>query len=511
MLGVCRWIGVRGWWLRLVGGLCVVVFIALCRTEPSVLRAAAMGVVSLAALGVHATSGKGMRHLAAAMVLLLLFDPWLARSIGFTLSVLASGGIIWWSRRWTGALHWLPRPLAEAITVPLAAQLATQPVVTAISGQVSMVGLLANALAGPLVGPATVLGFAAAGLSLVLAPAAALIGWCGSWFAQGIIWISHAGAALPGASWRWPAGTWPLILVVVACLFLARVMPVLLGRRLAVLLLAVGVVVAVLRTPTPPGWPGPWSVVMCDVGQGDALVLRAGDRAAVVVDTGPEPRPVQACLDALGIIEVPLLVLTHYHDDHIGGLSGVLAGRRIGSVLVSPLESPAASVAAVRRLLPVVPVPAQPGAVLRIGEVTWHTLGPVRVSTPVGGAGESAEENDSSVVAIAATGGIRILLTGDAEPQAQQAVARTAGPVPVDILKVAHHGSGRQDPALNRATGARIAAVSVGEKNSYGHPSPKTVHLLQSAGMTLVRTDQQGSLAFTRPHPDQPIRIIAQR
>lgn len=511
VLGLCRWLGVRGWWLRVVGMLCVVVFIALCRTEPSVLRAAAMGVVSMAALGTHATTGKGMRHLAGAMVLLLLVDPWLARSVGFTLSVLASGGIIWWARSWGAALHWLPGPLAEAIAVPLAAQLATQPVVTAISGQISIVGLLTNALAGPLVGPATVLGFAAAGMSLILPPIAALLGWCGSWFAQGIIWIAHAGAALPGASWRWPAGTWPLGVVIAACLLLAFLMPVLLGRRWVVLLLAAAVIGAVLRTPVVPGWPGPWSIVMCDVGQGDAVVLRSGPDAGVLVDTGAEPGPVRACLDSLGITTLPLLVLTHYHDDHIGGLGGALAGRQVGAVLVSPLESPAASVAAVRGQLPVPTTVARAGEVLQVGEVTWHTLGPVRVRQPAGGAGESAEENDASIIAVATVGGIRILLTGDAEPAGQQAVVRSGAPLAADILKVAHHGSGNQDPELNRVTGARIAAVSVGEKNTYGHPSPKTVHLLQEAQMTVVRTDQQGALAFSRPGPDQPIRIAAQR
>jgi ComEC/Rec2-related protein len=167
LLTMARWAGVRGWWLRVVGLAGVIIFIALCRTEPSVLRAAAMGLVALAALGSGSRTA-GVRNLAVATMILLLVDPFLSRSIGFALSVLACAGIVWWSRRWTMIINqWLPHIIAESIAVPLAAQLATTPLVAAISGRVSISGLAANALAGPFVGPATVLGFAAAGVSLL--------------------------------------------------------------------------------------------------------------------------------------------------------------------------------------------------------------------------------------------------------------------------------------------------------------------------------------------------------
>ena len=228
VLTMARWAGVRGWWLRVAGLLGVVVFIALCRTEPSVLRAAAMGLVALAALGAGGRRA-GVRNLGVAMVVLLLVDPFLARSFGFALSVLASGGIIWWARRWADVLsRWLPRVLAELVSVPLAAHLATLPLVAAIAGQVSVSGLLANAIAGPLVGPATVLGFAAAGLSLLSAPAAAVAGFGAAWCAQGIIWVAHAGAALPGSDWRWPttgaALTWLTVAAVLVGLSMSWVL-----------------------------------------------------------------------------------------------------------------------------------------------------------------------------------------------------------------------------------------------------------------------------------------------
>src|SRR4030095_10716767 len=116
LVTVAGWVGVRGWWLRGVGLAGVIIFVALCRTEPSVLRAAAMGLVALAALG-SGSRGAGVRNLAVASMILLLLDPFLSRSIGFALSVLACAGIVWWARRWTMIMNpWLPVIIAQALS-----------------------------------------------------------------------------------------------------------------------------------------------------------------------------------------------------------------------------------------------------------------------------------------------------------------------------------------------------------------------------------------------------------
>lgn len=275
VLVLARWVGVRGWWLRLVGLGGVAVFIALCRTEPSVLRAAAMGLVALAALGAGSRRA-GLRNLSVAMIALLLVDPFLSRSLGFALSVLASGGIIWWARSWAAIMNrWLPLVVAELVAVPLAAHLATLPVVAGISGQVSISGLLANAVAGPFVGPATVLGFAAAGASVVSGPLAAVLGFGASWSAQLIIWVAHAGAALPGSSWQWPttpaALVWLAVAAVVTGLFLGRV----LARPWLTIGLAVVMVVGLASAPTQPGWPPRgWALVACGTFPSQSGVLR---------------------------------------------------------------------------------------------------------------------------------------------------------------------------------------------------------------------------------------------
>ena len=499
-LVLARWVGVRGRALRVVGLGTVVVFVALCRTEPSVLRAAAMGLVALAALGAGGRQA-GMRHLGVAATALLLLDPYLARSVGFVLSVLASGGIVWWARPWTALLRrWLPRVVAESVAVPLAAHLATLPVVAAISGRVSVSGLLTNAVAGPFVGPATVLGFAAAGASLVSAHLAAVLGFGAAWSAQPILWVAHAGAALPGSSRDWPASPPALVWLGAASLATAFVVPSVLARRWLTLTVALVLVLALVGSPRRPGWPpSDWVVVACDVGQGDGLVLRAGPHEAVVVDTGPDPAPMRACLGELGVRRVALLVLTHFHDDHVGGLDGVLGVRPVGQVWVCPLASPAGGVAKVRAAAAAhgVPVLTPPvGAAGSVGAVGWRVLGPrAGPADEVAGEDESGRQNDASLVVMMTVDGLRVLLSGDVEPPGQEAIVASGADLRADVLKVPHHGSARQDQAFLAATHARLAIASAGVDNDYGHPAPGTVARLRALGMEVLATNEHGGVA----------------
>lgn len=453
LLGLARWIGVRGWWVRITGAVGVLAFVVVCRAEPSVVRAGAMGVVALAGVGLAGGQGRGLRHLCVAVWLLVMLDPWLARSIGFALSTLATGGILWWGRRWTGAMAWAPAWLAEAIAIPLAAQLATQPVVTSISGSISVVGLAANALAGPFVGPATVLGLVTALVATILPGLAGVIGWLAGWTVQPIIWVASAGGALPAATWRWPGSPLMLVLLTGICLVAASLVPRLLAHRIACLLLCVALVLACQRSPQPLGWPGPWRVAFCDVGQGDATVLRAGPGQAVLVDVGPEAGPTLACLRSLGIRELPLVVLSHYHDDHIQGLDGVLNAVRVGRVLLNPVRAPVFGADRVWRQVTARGIPVDWAAVgqgYAVGEVAWTTVGvgaqAVLVSS---GEGENSAENDSSIIGVAQVGAsaesaVRVVLGGDVEPAGQQRVVAQGWQPELHVLKMPHHGSSRQ-------------------------------------------------------------------
>lgn len=488
-------LGVRGWWLRGMSVAVAIGFVFLCRAEPSVVRAAAMGLVMISALGSGAKGTRGLRHLALAVVVLMLVDPWLSRSAGFALSTLATAGIILLGRAWTKALAWLPGWAAEAVAIPLAAQVATQPLVTALSGQVTVSGLVANAAAGPLVGPATVMGLVATLLWWCppLAVAAAAVAGV---FASGIVFVARAGAALPGAAWEWPATPPALVVCTVACLAVVAVAPDVLRRPWLCVVLSFALVGLALRVPTPPSWPPRgWAIVACDVGQGDATVLHAGSGAAVVIDTGPDPRLLERCLAQLGIRQIPLLVLSHDHADHVGGLSAALV-RPVGHVLLSGV--PSANRGAILRELGGVPYAvATPGMSFDVGAVSWRTIAAPSAVPGVGDAeGESSQENDGSIIAWASTGGVSVLLTGDVEPGGQAAAAQQ--PLAADVLKVPHHGSGRQDASFLAAARASVALIGVGEDNDYRHPAPRTVAALQHLGMHVARTDTHGSVAVRR-------------
>src|SRR3954447_26168689 len=189
LLVVARWVGVRARGLVLVGVIGVVAFVVLARPEPSVLRAAAMGSVALLGLGSRRRD-RGVRALGVAVVVLVLLDPWLAVSVGFVLSALATAGILLVAPPMRDALQaWLPRWAAEAIAVPFAAQLACTPVVAAISGQVSLVAVAANLLVAPAVGPATVLGLLG-GVVVLVSPLGTVLGSLAGWCAQWVVLVA---------------------------------------------------------------------------------------------------------------------------------------------------------------------------------------------------------------------------------------------------------------------------------------------------------------------------------
>ncbi|MEI5033361.1 ComEC/Rec2 family competence protein [Streptomyces sp. S1A(2023)] len=488
----------------LIGGGLTLAFIVVCRPEPSVLRAAACGLITLLAIGTGRRRSL-IPALAAAVVLLVLYDPWLARSYGFLLSVLATGALLTLAPRWSVALRArrVPGRLAEVLAAAAAAQAVCAPVVVVLASRVSLVAVPCNLLAEFAVAPATVLGFAALAVAPVAPPVAELLAGIAAWPVGWIATVARTGADLPGAEAQWPGG-WSGA----ALLAGLTVAAVLLAPRLARhpwicaatgLLLVLAVLRPVPLTRIVTGWPPPdWAFALCDVGQGDAMVLMAGEGTGVVVDAGPDPGAVDRCLRDLAVTRVPLVVLTHFHADHVRGLPGVLRGRAVGAIQTTSLEEPPEQAAFVRRTAAAARVPtmrAVAGEHRRAGPVDWRVLWPRQGP---GGAGSLVREpNDSSVtLRVRAAGGLTLLLLGDLEPPAQRELLRgREASGPVDVLKVAHHGSAFQDTGLLHGVRPRLALISCGADNPYGHPSARTVGALRAAGARVLRTDIDGAIA----------------
>jgi competence protein ComEC len=490
----------------ILAGLALAGFVVLCRPSPSVLRAAVMGGVVLFAL-VLGRRRSAVPALCAAVPALLLVDPALGGDPGFALSVLATGALVLLAPGWSAALrrYGVPPGVAEALAVPAAAHVVTAPVVAGLSGEVSLVAVLTNLLAAPAVAPATVFGVLAAVAGVLHAGAAVvfvhLAGPAVSW----LVAVGHHGAAVPDGVVRWPAGGWGALLLAGLAIV---VLLALRAHRLRVLVAAAVVGALVVLVPTryvPPGWPAAgWTVVACDVGQGDAVVLATGEPgSAVLVDTGPDAGPASACLDRLGVRRLALVVLSHLHADHIGGLAGVLRGRAVSAVALGPGRSPPWAFAEVvgqttRTRVPLVALTtgqrlSWPGLVLDV-------LAPLRVPPPSGDHDAEVDGttvNNASVVLRASTPAGRVLLTGDVELGAQADLLVSGADLRADVLKVPHHGSRYTTREFLAAVRPRVAVISVGARNSYGHPSDHVLDALAGFGSQLMRTDLHGDVALT--------------
>ncbi|MEO8556828.1 MAG: ComEC/Rec2 family competence protein [Actinomycetota bacterium] len=508
-MGLCRVTGVRRRWRPPVALVLLAGFVILARPEPSVLRAAVMGVIGL--LGLTTSRRRmGIPALSGAVLVLLCVDPWLSRSFGFALSTLATLGLLLFARPWG---EWFARFLPSrikgwgvAIAIPVAAQAMCGPVVVLLQGSVTLIGVVANLLAAPLVAPATVIGVSVALIALVSHPLAVMVCWLAALPTLGIAWVARACADVPMGTMPWPDGAPGAILLALLSIGLLFTGPWLMATIRGRPFIAGAFTLLTLAAAWPTSgfaWPSPnWRMVACDVGQGDGLVLASSPGHAVVVDVGTDPAAIDGCLSRLHVEVVDAVVLTHFHADHVDGLRGVIHGRIVRQILTSPVPDPPFQVREVQGWAAAAGIPMgqlYAGDQLRWGSVQAAVLWPERVIR------EGSVPNNASVVLSVDVGGLRALMLGDVETPAAHEVLLALRRDPeftegddYDVLKVAHHGSRLQDPILLAEVGAPVALISVGADNTYGHPAPATVSLLKAAGSQVFRTDQRGDIAVAR-------------
>jgi competence protein ComEC len=473
-------------------------FVIVVGPDPSVIRSSIMATIGLAAL-LWGRPVAGATALCAAILVALLFDPTLSHSVGFALSVSATLGLLVLARPLTEFVkRWLPTPVAIAVAIPLSAAIACQPIVLGFSPYIPMYGIVANVLAEPLIPIATVFGL----LSIVLSPVPlvsdGLLAIATS-MAGLVAAIARTGAALPVARLPWPPGEWGIVL---ASLVSFGIVAVVLRRWRAVGGL-VAVVAATLGLASTVGagrvaWasaPADWSWAQCDVGQGDAVLVRDAARIALI-DVGRTEPPIRECLSALGVAHIDILFLTHFDVDHAGGYRPLVG--RVSTVIHGPPDGDA-DIALVEQLRSggARIVNAERGLTGELGRLDWRLLWPSDGNPREPGNPSSVTvlfERGAECDATCVTG----LDLGDL-PGAEQTIVRLAGGLAaIDVVKVSHHGSRDQDPELYRRVRAPVALIGVGADNEYGHPTPETLNLLAGVGSTVARSDLNGIVLVWR-------------
>jgi len=484
----------------------------------SVLRATGMAVVGLVARSLD-QRGEAVNVLALTAAALLVADPLLAVDTGFWLTVLATGGlIVGLGEAAPKAPAW--RRLGRAlVSTSVWAELALLPIVAAAFEQVTLAGVLLSAVAIPGMAVAQLGAMAAVAADLVaplaLGPAGVMLR-AGTWL---VVESSRLADLLPLLNWRVPAPS-PLAIAAYYATLAAWMWARVPGRgstgaRLRPWALAGFSATALWIAAAPITlvvWPRPTlEVVMLDVGQGDALVLRFPNGRTMLVDAGGRPagsrfdvgaRVVGPALRAHGIRRLDYLVVTHADADHIGGAAAIVEEFGPGEVwtgvpvagdtATAELRRAAAAVGAAWRVL-------QRGDRQAFGAVDVAVLHP-----PPPDWERQRVRNDDSVVLAVTFGGVRVLLTGDigagveAEVAAELARATAETPTAMTVLKVAHHGSAGATmlPFLD-ATRPAIALVSAGLDDPFGHPAAATLARLSSARAEVWRTDRDGAVTLS--------------
>ena len=446
----------------IITSFALVGFIYLVRPTPSVLRASVMTAALLFARA-RGERSAALPSLGLAVTVLILIDPFQAIDPGFALSVGATAGILL-------LVPILKKHMPEPVAIPIAATLFCTPIIIAISGQLSLVSIPANLLVSIAVAPITVAGLIAALISPLAPQLSFLTTVAVLPFSQWIAFVAHQASSFP--------------LISLPKSFLGAAIAVLLlfilFRKLWKIGIAIIAITATFFFHQSFTWPGPnWRIVNCDVGQGDGEVINLGNHEGIVIDTGPDPVLMDACLKALRIKRIPLLVITHNHADHNGGFSGAIKGREVGKIWRSALQGEHISFEA------------------PIGHIEIHVLWPKdphAIYDAVPGDGSSI--NNTSIALLIDIAGVTFFSAGDVEPPAQEGILASGLIHRVDIMKVSHHGSAYQFLPLLDALHPKVAFISVGRGNTYGHPAPSTVRALEDRGVKVYRTDLDGALEF---------------
>lgn len=477
-------------------------YVLLVGPESSVIRAATMALFVMVGLWLGRGSS-ALNSLSLAIIVLLSIDPGLATDIGFALSAFATAGLLVMA---APMFEWLrnrmPDFLAMGIAASASAQLFTTPVLLILQPSIPLYSVLANLIVEPVVAPITILGILGVIISAVNIPLAGGVSYVASLMANWIVVVAQELSSWPAARLHFVKGVFGILIVAAIVVLLALSFGVM--RRVATQLRITALLISILGVSWSAtdqvrhtNFAADSALLVCDVGQGDAMVIRDAGQVALI-DVGPDDRLIDNCLRSAGIERIDLLVLTHFDADHVAGIRGAMRNRAIGLTLVSGYEDDRPLVSVVHDALGRAGVRIEigrTGLTGNLGRFSWKIL------QPSSKANESSDSNDASLVFAAWDEAFSILALGDLGEQGQLRLMRNAMPDLAMlrtrnlIVKVAHHGSADQSMALYDYLSPTAGIFSVG-KNDYGHPAPSALALLERTGAIVLRTDQLGPIAI---------------
>ncbi|MCD5406111.1 MAG: DNA internalization-related competence protein ComEC/Rec2 [Desulfotomaculum sp.] len=512
-------------WEAPAGTLLLVFYATMTGLGPAVIRATIMGLAVLWArrLG-RERDWPTVMALAAAMILMLwpqaLWEP------GFQLSFAVTWGILYLTPLAEKGLGNWPRPLRLALAIPLVAELTAAPLVAYHFNMVSLVGVIANAILGPLISAVMLLAGASVLIGLIILPVANIINAVTGTLLDLMLWIVHNLAAWPQAAVFIPPPPEWLVVGYYLCLaaipkigllrptnmipslsldkprLLARVLPLIIILSLPVLFLWLGNDHERLLT-----------VHFIDVGQGDATLIQTPNGKNMLIDTGgwsgefesnsgAGNKVVLPYLQYLGVSHLDVLILTHPHEDHAGGTIGIIQHLPVAMVIVTPLASGVTHgdweqpddgylqllLELEKRELTVQEAVA--GQTLQLDpDLQIAILAPAKPLPDL---------NDSSLVIKMTYYQRSFLFTGDIGiDKQQQLLQQQMVTLPADILKVPHHGSRFFAPEFFAVVNPAIAVISAGRNNRFGHPAPETLQVLDDLATRIYRTDLHGAVIIS--------------
>ncbi|MDB4907556.1 MAG: internalization-related competence protein ComEC/Rec2 [Gemmatimonadetes bacterium] len=492
-----RMLGLTRAWADVVTVAVLATYVAMIGAPPPAVRSAAM----LLALLVARWRGRPTSPWATLAVgaAFPLYDPRLVLDLGWQLSVIGVSALIAseaLARRLAQSHARFHSPWLRGMLASVIASAASSPLVAWHFGRFSLIGPVANLVAGPVIGVAQPMLFMGLALS-ALKPVAQFVGdavhpllWLFTWIAERCAAIPYAALDVtPDALGALVAG------IAVSAMLAACVMR---HPGVALATSAAAITLLVWR-PLIRAGAAQTELVMLDVGQGDALALHTRGNHWVLFDAGgASPGSDEGARTVVPYVsraggDVEALILSHPHTDHVGGAPSAIAAlhprRYLDAAFAGDASAYRASLVAARaahaawhRVMP--------GERMLVDEAMIEVLAPDSAWT----AG-LADPNNASVVVMVQVGRVRMLLTGDAETPEEEWMLSHGGQLQADILKVAHHGSATSStPEFLDAVRPRLALVSVGAGNRYGHPSADVMSRLARAGAQVVRTDRLGTV-----------------